>query len=176
MSPALLLLLGGGVVGAVAARLLKLPMWPITGSIVGSAAAALIFSVTAAVPSIFGFFAQVLIGTAVGAAILPGFLKQLRRLLLPAVVIAGLLISVGIGGACLAIMTGMLEPRVALLGLVPGGVGEMVAASTALNADSALVAGLHILRLLASLWTLPLLIRWANTWKSPKPPNSSNPA
>ena len=43
----------------------------------------------------------------------------------------------------------------------------MVAASSALGADSALVAGIHLVRLLLTLWMLPLLVRWAMTWKRP---------
>lgn len=175
MSPELLALLVGGMVGTAAGRLVRLPMWPITGAIVGSAATTMMLGVSATVPSGLSFVAQVLVGTAVGAAVLPGFMRQLRVLVIPAVIITALLISVGIGGAAVVIAFGLLEPRAALLGMVPGGVGEMVAASTGLKADSALVAGLHIVRLLLSLWTLPLLIRWAATWKPPHPPGDQKP-
>ncbi|MFI7481585.1 AbrB family transcriptional regulator [Kocuria sp. M1R5S2] len=174
MTLELLAVLAGGMAGAAAGRLVRLPMWPVTGAILGSAAATMVFSVSATVPHGLGFTAQVLVGTAVGAAVLPGFRRELRRLLAPAVIVTSLLVSVGIGGAWVVIACGLLEPSAALLGMVPGGVGEMVAASAALRADSALVAGLHIVRLLLSLWTLPVLIRWASGWTRRDPGPSDN--
>ncbi|OEV30742.1 hypothetical protein AN219_09050, partial [Streptomyces nanshensis] len=56
---------------------------------------------------------------------------------------------------------GVLGPAPALLGSIPGGVGEMVSAAAGLGADSGLVAGMHLIRLVVVLSALPLLLRWA---------------
>lgn len=54
--------------------------------------------------------------------------------------------------------------------MVPGGVGEMVAPATALDADSAVVAGMHVVRLLVVVSVTPLLVRWAGRWQDPPEP------
>lgn len=167
MTIELLILIASGAVGAAIGGLLKLPMWPITGAMLGSAAANLILASTVTMPTALSFFAQVLVGTAVGASVLPGFFKQLGKLILPALVVVVTLVAAGISSALVMSYFELIGPAESLLGMVPGGVGEMVAASSALGADSALVAGIHVIRLLLTLWMLPLLVRWALTWKRP---------
>ena len=178
MSIQLLVLIASGTAGAAIGRLLKLPMWPITGALLGSAVANMIQSSAVTMPFGLSFFAQVLVGTAVGASVLPGFLKALGALILPAVVVVLALVVAGVSSAIVMSYFHLIDPAESLLGMVPGGVGEMVAASSALGADSALVAGIHVIRLLITLWTLPFLVRWASRWKRPgaPAPDSDAPA
>lgn len=164
----LAVLVVSGAVGAGTGRFLKLPMWPITGALLGSAAAGMVMRSTITMPFGVSFFAQVLVGTAVGASVLPGFVKQVGRLIIPALVVVFTLVTAGISSAAIISYFHLLGPGEALLGMVPGGIGEMVAAAAVLDADSALVAGIHVVRLLITLWTLPLLVRWASTWKRPR--------
>lgn len=165
MSAGLLIVLAAGVVGAVLAKLIRLPMWSITGSLLGSAAAQISMAITVDFPDPIAFSAQVLIGTAIGASILPGFLAKVGRLIFPASIIVTALLGVGLSSALVLSYFDLIAPPEAFIGMVPGGVGEMVAAAAALERNSALVAGIHIVRLLISLWTLPLIIRWAASWK-----------
>lgn len=165
MTVELLILLGSGALGAVAARLLRLPMWPITGAILGSAAASLVLSAEIAMPDGFSFVAQVLVGTAVGASVMPGFVRQLGSLIVPALVVVLSVVVLAVSSGAVLSWLGLIAPSESVLGVIPGGVGEMVAASAALGADSALVAGIHLIRLLLIIWTLPLLVRWASTWR-----------
>lgn len=176
MTPELLLLLACGAAGAALAGLLKLPMWPITGAILGSAAGNLLLAAGATMPFWLTFTAQVLIGTAVGASVQTGFAKQLGRLVTPTVVVVLSVIVVAISGSVVLDALDILELREAVLGMLPGGVGEMVAASASIGGDSALVAGIHLVRLLLIIWTLPLLLRWASTWKRRDEPGRSEPA
>ena len=176
MTVELLILLASGALGAAIACLLKLPMWPITGAILGSAAANLIMRADTAMPVELSFVAQVLVGTAVGASVLPGFIKQVGRLIVPAVVVVLSLVLLAISSAVLLSALGLIAPSEAVLGMIPGGVGEMVAASAALGIDSALVAGVHLIRLLLIIWTLPLLVRWALTWQRPDDPDEPEQA
>lgn len=172
----LVLLIAAGAAGAALARLVKLPMWPITGAILGSAAANLLLAVGTSMPVWLTFSAQVLIGSAVGASVRRGFARQLGSLITPAVVIVLSVVVVAMSGSVVLDLLGILEPREAVLGMLPGGVGEMVAASASIGADSALVAGVHLVRLLVIIWTLPLLLRWARTWKRRGDPDGSEPA
>jgi uncharacterized membrane protein AbrB (regulator of aidB expression) len=48
----------------------------------------------------------------------------------------------------------------AVFGMVPGGVGEMVAAVASMGGDSALVAGIHLVRLLVVVSVMGQLARW----------------
>jgi uncharacterized protein len=64
------------------------------------------------------------------------------------------------------LLTWMQLPAGTLLGSVPGGVGEMVAVAAGLHADSALVAAMHLVRLVVVLLSLPLLRRWARGWRA----------
>lgn len=164
----LLILLGAGAAGATAGRLLRLPMWPITGALLGSAAANVIMAATISLPFGLGFAAQVLVGTAVGASVLPGFAREIGKLIAPAATVVAVLVTAGIAAGVVMSWLGVLGQTEALLGMVPGGVGEMVAAASALSADSALVAGIHVIRLLLMVWTLPLMIRWAARWEPPR--------
>jgi uncharacterized membrane protein AbrB (regulator of aidB expression) len=72
-----------------------------------------------------------------------------------------LIVAVGAGIGAALTLGGALGPTPALLGSIPGGVGEMVAAAAGLGGDSGLVAGMHLIRLVVVLSALPLLLRWA---------------
>ena len=87
-------------------------------------------------------------------------LGKLREIILPAsiavvtIVVLGVAVGIGIG------QLGIVEPVVAALGTIPGGGGEMVAAATSLHADSSVVAGMHVLRILVVLTVLPATVAW----------------
>lgn len=160
MTGELVLLVLGGAVGAGAARALRLPMWSLTGALFGTAAVHVATNSSGQIPNSWSVGAQVLVGTAVGATVAPDLLRLFRAVLVPGVVAVVALIGVGVGCGLAMGAAGVLDPTVAAFGMVPGGVGEMVAAAQALQADSALVAGVHVVRLLVVLWSLPLLVRW----------------
>lgn len=165
MSHELLILVGCGTVGARIAGLLRMPMWAITGSILGSATGNLILAAHTTMPSWLTFVAQVLIGSAVGASVQPGLARQLGSVIVPTVVVVFSIVVVALSGSALLTYFHLAGPIDAVLGMLPGGVGEMVAASASVGGDGALVAGLHLVRLLLVIWTLPLLVRWAGKWK-----------
>jgi len=163
-APEAILLLASGGLGAAAGRVVRLPMWPLTGSIVGAAVMHVLLSGSSSAPSWWGVLAQVLVGAAVGAGIAPGVAREFAAVLVPGVLCVVAIIGVGIGCGLALSAAGQVAPVVAVFGMVPGGVGEMVAAATSLHADSALVAGMHVARLLVVLWTLPWLVRLARFW------------
>ena len=158
---AVAVLLLGGALGAGVGRLVRLPMWPLTGALVGGAVVHTAVGGEMSVPTWWSIVAQVLVGAAVGATIVPGIGRQFRAVLLPGLLAVASIIGVGVLCGLLIAATGRVSQVVAVFGMVPGGVGEMVAAATALNADSAVVAGMHVLRLVAVLSMLPVLVRVA---------------
>lgn len=163
----LLGLLASGAAGAALARLLRLPMWPMTGAIAGSA----VFHVAAGgqtvLPRWWTLAAQVAVGIAVGSRLGPTVLRDFRAVLLPGAlaVVAIIAAGVGLGLALFAIgPVGLVE---SVFGMVPGGVGEMVAAVDAMDGDSALVAAMHLARLLIVLSILPVIGRWLRRRAAP---------
>jgi uncharacterized protein len=158
---AVAVLLLGGALGAAAGRLVRLPMWPLTGALIGGAVVHAAVGGQMTVPTWWSIIAQVLVGAAVGATIVPGIGRQFRAVLLPGLLAVASIIGVGVLCGLLIASTGRVDSVVSVFGMVPGGVGEMVAAATALHADSAVVAGMHVLRLIAVLSMLPVLVRVA---------------
>ncbi len=158
---AMTLLLTAGTLGAAGGRLLRLPMWPLTGALIGVAVANNVVGGSLTAPPWWSLVAQVLVGAVVGSAITPEVLREFRTVLLPGLLTVVLIIGAGMLCGLGIAATGRVDPAAAVLGMVPGGVGEMVAAAIVLDANSALVAGMHVTRLVLVLSALPLLVRWA---------------
>lgn len=155
------LVLAGGAAAALLFRRLRLPMWPITGGLVGGTVAHLLIGGVTVMPSFLSPAAQVLVGAAIGATIGPEIFREFATFLTPGSVAVVLVVGGGVALGYGLYALGLLPVAEAVLGMVPGGVGEMVAAAISLHVDSAVVAGIHLVRLLVVIWTLPLLIRFA---------------
>jgi membrane AbrB-like protein len=136
-------------------------MWPVTGSILGAATAPLLGFGGVAPPGWWSAVGQILVGSGVGSMVGRNFFASLRRVIGPGAVVVLPIIAVGAGAGVLFALSGLLAPTPALLGSIPGGVGEMVAAAAGLGGDSGLVAGMHLIRLVLVLLSLPWLLRWA---------------
>lgn len=164
--PILLGLFLSGAVGAAAGRLLRLPMWALTGAILGSA----VFQVTVGVgglPGWWTFVAQVAVGSAVGSRLGPSILQDFRAILVPGATAVLVIIPAGLAAGLAIWSTGRAGLVESVFGMVPGGVGEMVAAVAGLGGDSALVAGMHFVRLLVMLTTLHVAVRWLRRHRKP---------
>ncbi|MGH3311831.1 MAG: AbrB family transcriptional regulator [Streptomyces sp.] len=160
-SAAPVMLLGFACAGAALGRLLRLPMWPITGAILGAATAPLLGLDGIAPPGWWSAAGQILVGSGVGSMVGRNFFASVRRVSGPGSVVVLPIITVGAGGGVILAVTGLLDPTPALLGSIPGGVGEMVAATAGLGGDSGLVAGMHLIRLVVVLSALPWMLRRA---------------
>lgn len=153
-------LLAGGCVGAAIGRLLRLPLWSLTGALAGAGAVQLAVGTGDAFPAWAVFVAQVLVGSTVGARLGPTVLQEFRHVMVPGVVAVLVTVVAGIGLGLLVWWTRPVGLVEAVFGMVPGGVGEMVAAVTSLGGDSALVAGMHLIRLLIVVTVMGALVRW----------------
>jgi uncharacterized protein len=148
-----------GALGAWVGRLLRLPIWPLTGAILGGAVFKLMVGIDGALPGWWTFVAQVAIGSAVGSRLGPTVLKDFRSILVPGAIAVLVIISAGIALGLALWSTGRIGLVEAVFGMVPGGVSEMVAATTSLDGDGALVAGMHLVRLVVMLVVLHALLR-----------------
>ncbi|MPV37811.1 AbrB family transcriptional regulator [Georgenia subflava] len=163
-----LAVLGGGTVCALLFRRVRIPMWPITGGLVGGAAVHLVIGGTTVMPAFVSPAAQVMVGAAIGATIGPAIFRDFAKFLTPGTLAVVLVVGAGVALGFGLAATGLLPVGEAVLGMVPGGVGEMVAAAISLDMDAAVVAGMHLVRLLVVLWTMPLLIRFAGRLGGPR--------
>lgn len=154
---ALLAVMAGSLGAAVLFRWVKLPMWPLTGGLVGAAVVNMGFGLEAEVPTVFVLGAQLLIGTAIGASIGPDIFRQFARFLGPGLLAIFAVLALGVLFGWLFGAWGLLEPAESMLALMPGGVGEMVATAIALDLDGAVVIGAHMVRLFTVVWSLPLI-------------------
>jgi membrane AbrB-like protein len=159
-APILAGLLVSGAIGAGVGRLLRLPMWALTGAILGAAAFHLTLGGGGGLPWWWTFTAQVAVGSVVGSRLGPTVLKDFRAILVPGITVVLVVIPAGIGLGLAIWSTGRAGLVESVFGMVPGGVGEMVAAVTSLHGDSALVAGMHLVRLLVVLTALHFAVRW----------------
>jgi hypothetical protein len=156
--PLLIVLLVVAAAGAAVARWLGVPMWPFTGAVVAVALFHVLGETVVALPGSWSLLAQILVGTAVGARLGRGILAEFRSVLVPGALVVVTLIPLGVGlGLVVHEWTG-LPVLDTVFGLVPGGVGEMVAATAGLGGNSALVAGMHLVRLLIIVWTVNVLV------------------
>jgi uncharacterized protein len=159
-TPLLIALLAGGAAGAALGRLARLPLWPLTGALIGAGAVHLALGGGETIPSWVVFVAQVLVGSTLGARLGPTALREFREVMAPGVVAVLATVVVGIGLGLALWSSNGLGLVEAVFGMVPGGVGEMVAAVASLGGDSALVAGIHLVRLLVVVWVIGWLVRW----------------
>jgi uncharacterized protein len=156
--PSLVALLAAAAAGAALAKWLRVPMWPFTGAVVAVALFHVLSDTTVALPGWWSLVAQILVGTAVGARLGRGILAEFRSVLVPGALVVVTLIPLGVGLGLLVHEQTGLPVLDTVFGLVPGGVGEMVAASAGLGGNSALVAGMHLVRLLIIVWTVNVLV------------------
>lgn len=164
MSAGVLWLLLGSAAGAALAKPLRLPFWPLIGSIAGAAAVRLASGGHDTLPTAWQTGAQVLVGTVVGLAVLPGVLRDFRTVLVPGLLAVVAILGFGVAWGLVVGHSGAAEVPAAVFGMVPGGVGEMMAAATAVHTDTAVVAAMHLVRLVVVLSCLPLLVRGARAF------------
>lgn len=102
--------------------------------------------------------AQLIVGTGIGASITPESLTLLRTLALPIVASIAALLVFGLCCGLAIYRRSDLDLATSLTATAPGGMIEMVLVSDAVGGASAIVAGMHLMRILATLGTLPFLL------------------
>lgn len=157
MQWAAVLVLGG--LGALLAKRLRVPMWAFSGTLVAVALGHQLIELDISAPPPWSLVAQVLVGTAVGSRVDRSTVRRFRSTLPGGLVVVVLVVPAGVAlGYLIHWRTGVPELD-SVLGMVPGGVPEMVAAATSLQGNSALVAAMHVVRLLVVVWFTAWLVR-----------------
>jgi membrane AbrB-like protein len=103
-------------------------------------------------------FAQLIVGTGIGASLTSGSFELLKTLAVPILGALATLMVVGVCSGLLLARTTVLDLPTSLTATAPGGMIEMVLVSDAIGGASSIVAAIHLLRILAVLGTLPLLL------------------
>lgn len=102
--------------------------------------------------------AQLLVGTGIGATLRPDSFSLLATMAAPIAASIVTLVVVGVLCGALLARTTRLDLATALAATAPGGMIEMVLVSDEVGADGSIVAGMHLLRILAVLGALPLVL------------------
>lgn len=102
--------------------------------------------------------AQILVGTGIGATISRDSVGLVVTMAVPMLItVVALLLFGAVFGLWLA-RTTSLDRRTALTATMPGGMVEMVMIADELGADVAVVAGIHLMRIVSVLISLPVVL------------------
>jgi membrane AbrB-like protein len=138
---------GGAVVGALLAVGAVQVAWPRTGIRTNPSQKRL------------GRIGRLALGTVVGAAFSAQVLAPLKAAVLPMVIVVTILAGVGFFNAWILFRFGRATPETAILGGVPGGLPAMAGLSSAMRADSTVVAAIHVARLTSIVLIVPNVVR-----------------
>jgi membrane AbrB-like protein len=149
-----------GVVGGLIGERLRLPAGALLGAMLAVGAVNLTGGHMMALPVPFRTVAKLLVGTYLGSLLTLETFRLLRQLALPAALMVAITILAGlVGGFALTRLAGV-DVHTALLGSAPGGSTEMTLVSLSYDeANPPLVAALQIVRIVAVIFTVPLMVR-----------------
>jgi membrane AbrB-like protein len=102
---------------------------------------------------------QILLGMLVGFRMTREGLREGARALLPASLLAVVMISASIGAALVAVPLTSLDPVTALFAAGPGGLTEMTALGASFGADGAAVASVQLVRVLLAVAVVDLVLQ-----------------
>ena len=149
-----------GVVGGLIGERLRLPAGALLGAMLAVGAVNLTGGHLVSLPVPFRTVAKLLVGTYLGSLLTLETFRLLRQLALPAALMVVITILAGlVGGFALTRLAGV-DVHTALLGSAPGGSTEMTLVSLSYDeANPPLVAALQIVRIVAVIFTVPLMVR-----------------
>lgn len=145
----------GGCAGGIAGLLTPLPAGGVIGALIGSAAFRLIRSG----PPAWGLRTgvQVLAGAVIGLRISDEFFEGLAGLAAASTVIVGTQMLFWLAAYHLLLRSFAYENATAVFASAPGGMSELVSSADQAGANTPVVAFIHLVRLSATICTVPLL-------------------
>jgi uncharacterized protein len=149
------------VVGALAARRIRMPAAPLVGPMVLSAAVHLAGLTTSQPPFELVAAAQVVIGSTMGGRFLGMPISRIGRIVMHALVSAVAMLALTIATAYFLSQWTGLPLAGLVLAYAPGGLAEMSLVALALSIDVALVASHHIARIVMVVFLAPAIFRWS---------------
>jgi hypothetical protein len=158
----LLVLLAIGVVGALAARLCRIPASYLIGPMIVSALAHLLRISAFRPPHEMVAVAQVVVGSAIGCRFTGIDVRKVLRTLLHAVAITFIMLAGTVIFALVLLrLTGIGIPAL-VLAFAPGGLAEMSLVALALATDAAFVSTHHVVRIIFVVIVAPIIFRAVN--------------
>jgi membrane AbrB-like protein len=161
-----MILVGSIVLAVGAAYLLDRLNFP-AGALIGAmiAIAGLKLSGVAApdMPSSVRFVALIVIGWDLGTRFNRQLLAAVTNNLAPLVLVVAAFLVTGWLLAWTLWRFGLMDPATAILATSPGGLVQMGALTSEMEANAALVVGFHLLRIVSVLLSAPLISRFAST-------------
>jgi uncharacterized protein len=136
------------------------------GALIGAMVAVAAFKLSGAalpnVPAILRFAALVVIGWDLGSKFNKQLLSTVGDYILPLVGVVAAFLVLSWLLAWILWKTGIMDPVTAVLATSPGGLVQMGALTSDLEANTALVIGFHLLRIGTVLLTVPLISQFAS--------------
>jgi membrane AbrB-like protein len=161
------MILVGSIVMAVAAALvldwLNFPAGALIGAMVAIAGLKLSGAQVPDMPAILRFAALIVIGWDLGTKLNRDLVGAVANNLLPLVLVVGAFLVMGWVLAWVLWRFGLMDPATAVLATSPGGLVQMGALTSEMEANAALVVGFHLLRIVSVLLATPLVSRLAST-------------
>ena len=161
MTVAVVLIFGG--VGALVGYRLPVPAGILVGTLVavgiGGGGVALLGLPQLSVPPGTYSLLQILLGMLVGFRMTREELREGARALLPASLLAAIIISASVGAALVAVPLTSLDPVTALFAAAPGGLTEMTAVGASFGADGAAVATVQLVRVLLAVAVVDVVLQ-----------------
>lgn len=148
----------GALGGAVLFERLRVP----AGEFLGAAVVVAVLNVRGSaveLPGSVRFLALVALGWAIGQGVTAETLVQVRRAVVPLfVIVVALMLFAGLVAAA-TVRLGWMDPTTAFLAASPGAITQMSALATTLEANAALVAVAHTVRVIAVVVVSPFVAR-----------------
>lgn len=154
-----LMMAGSAVFGALAARLLRLPAWMLTGPMLASAGLHLAGLTHFRPPAELVVTAQVVTGASIGCRFRGLRWGEMAVMARPALGATALMLAFSAGAAGLLAAAGGPPFGVLLLAFVPGGIAEMCLVALALGQDVAFVSTHHVVRVVLVIMLAPPLFK-----------------
>ncbi len=113
------------------------------------------------IPGVVRFLALLVIGWDLGTKFSKDLLSAVTNNLLPLVLVVAAFVVMGWVLAWTLWKLGLMDPVTAVLATSPGGLVQMGALTSEMEANAALVVGFHLLRIVTVLLSVPLISRLA---------------
>lgn len=119
-------------------------------------------------PSFTQFFIQVVVGAGIGQQVTRGTVRNLRGLVIPAVLVLGWTLGATFGLAKLVTALTTADPLTSVLSACPGGMTEMTILAVSVGADAAVVLVFQMFRFFSVLIVVPFAVSTLSA-KGPAP-------
>lgn len=151
--------LGVAAAGMALARWLHIPGGAIIGAMVLTATARLLNAPAEEPPSWLRTVARIILGLTIGATVTPDTIHAVTRALLPVSVMVVAMMALGLIVAWAVHRWAHMALPTALCGTAPGALAGMVTLADSLGGEGAVVASMHLVRLISVSLIVPSIVR-----------------